>query len=62
MPSWKHAIRETREYLELNADPDATDEDAADYLMHECGKDQNGRCSLAGTEYCDFECPFSNED
>jgi hypothetical protein len=46
--SLKTAIRETREYLELNCD-----------LMSECGKDNSGGCSLAGTEYCDWECPFS---
>jgi hypothetical protein len=58
--SFKSAVREVREYLELNVDADATDEDAVDYLSEECGKDHNGFCSQAGTEYCDFECPFSN--
>ena len=24
-----------------------------------CGMDRNGRCSQAGTEYCDWNCPFS---
>lgn len=58
MVSLKHAIRETKEYLQLNVDADASDDDAAEYLSEECGKDQRGRCSMAGTEYCDFECPF----
>ncbi len=26
-----------------------------------CGEDDDGQCMLAGTEYCDFECPFHNE-
>jgi uncharacterized protein YggL (DUF469 family) len=36
------------------------DGDAVDELMDECGQDRNGHCSMAGTEYCDWECPFSN--
>jgi hypothetical protein len=60
MSKLSRAIRETREYLELNSDPDATDDDALDFLSDECGKDANGSCSQAGTEYCDWECPFSS--
>lgn len=56
-------IREQREHHELNYDMDEddryTDEDAIDDLMDECGHTRDGGCSLAGTEYCDFECPFS---
>lgn len=53
------AIQETREWMEINGSPDANDDDAIDSLMDECGQDQSGSCSQAGTEYCDFECPFS---
>ena len=53
------AIDETREYLEINSDPDATDEDALEYLMGECDQDSSGYCSKAGSEECDWECPFS---
>lgn len=28
--------------------------------MEECGKTRDGYCMLAGTEHCDFECPFSH--
>lgn len=60
MSKLSRAIKETREYLELNCDPDANDDDALDYLSDECGQDASGACSLAGTEYCDWECPFSS--
>lgn len=59
MASLKNAIRETKEYLQLNMDADANDDDALDYLSEECGKNSKWRCSMAGTEYCDWECPFS---
>lgn len=58
MPSLKRAIAETKEFLQLNRDPDADDDDAYEDLMSECGKNARGECSLAGTEYCDWECPF----
>lgn len=52
------AIKEVREYLELNCDPDADVDDAIEHLMAECGDTGSG-CTLAGTEYCDWECPYS---
>jgi len=56
----KTAIKETKEYLELNRDDDfINDDDAYDYLEGECGRDSKGGCSMAGSEYCAFECPFS---
>lgn len=55
----QYAIEETKEHLQINSDPDATDDDALDDLMGECGQDSSGSCSLAGTEYCDWECPFN---
>jgi hypothetical protein len=53
------AVKETREWLEINTNPDATEMDAYENLMGECGKSSSGYCSMAGSEYCDFECPFS---
>lgn len=53
------AIAETREWMEINSDPDATDEDALESLMGDCGNDGSGYCSKAGSEECDWECPFS---
>lgn len=29
--------------------------------MHECGQIPGTGCQLAGTEHCDFECPFREE-
>lgn len=56
-------VAEMKEHLNLNVSrddgEDHTDGDAIDALMDECGKDRHGLCSMAGTEYCDWECPFS---
>lgn len=53
------AIKETKEHLQLNWDEDATDEGALDALDEDCGQMPDGSCQFAGTEYCDWECPFS---
>lgn len=57
----RHAIVEIKEHHQINYDPDDdgySDEDAIDDLLDECGQDGSGHCLLAGSEYCDFECPF----
>lgn len=44
----------------MNDDLICTDEQ--EYLedeFDECGQTPDGYCQLAGTEYCDFECPYS---
>lgn len=51
-------IAEIRQYLEINGEPDVTEADAIEYAMGECGMTSDGYCMLAGTEHCDFECPF----
>lgn len=38
------------------------EEDEWEAAMQECGQTREGGCSLAGTEYCDFDCPFRDED
>lgn len=53
------AVHETKEWLQINGNPEANDSDAIDFLSGECGQMPDGSCSQAGTEYCDFECPFS---
>lgn len=37
------------------------EEDALDHLLQECGQTADGDCLLAGSEYCDFACPFRDE-
>ena len=32
--------------------------DEFEIAMQECGQLPDGTCMLAGTEQCDFECPF----
>jgi hypothetical protein len=56
---FEQAIEEMREHLQINRNPDATDSDAYLELAEECGQDRSGYCSMAGSEYCDWECPFS---
>ena len=54
----KEAARFHLEHLQLNGDPDATEDDAVEALMGECGMMPDGSCGKAGSETCD-ECPFS---
>lgn len=70
MSKLSHAIKEVKEHLELNGGGreidgyhnrnHVTDDDAIEHLMGECGMDRTGSCSMAGTEHCDFDCPFSD--
>lgn len=55
----REAIKETREHLEIDGNPDATEEDALEDLIGECVQMPDGSCTMAGSEYCDFECPFN---
>lgn len=48
---------------EANPAPDFYDEDEPydpeeDDLGDECGRTGDGTCMLAGTEFCDFDCPY----
>jgi hypothetical protein len=36
-------------------------EDEWERAMSECGMMADGYCSAAGSEYCDWDCPFSRE-
>lgn len=38
------------------------DDDPFEDAMQNCGVTDDGSCTLAGTEYCDFEYPFRDED
>jgi hypothetical protein len=68
MKKLRQAIIETKEFMNLNRQRDIvddnddgsfSDDDAMEELESECGRGRDGSCSLAGTEYCDWECPFS---
>lgn len=50
--------RETLEHMQINEDPDATLEDAMWRNRERCGKWGDDGCTKAGTEYCDWECPY----
>ncbi len=47
-------------------DPDDLDRDSetedGKLGVDECGQQSDGACLLAGTEECDFECPFRGEE
>jgi hypothetical protein len=42
-----------REFEVFDDDPDSLD-----YWLSECGLQHDGTCLQAGTEECDWECPF----
>jgi hypothetical protein len=58
---FNRAVKERLEHLELNwgSDDDPTEGDAIEDLIADCGMDASGHCSKAGSEECDWECPFS---
>jgi hypothetical protein len=58
--SFASRVNEMREWLEINGEPDATDEDAIEALEQDCGLTPEGYCTMAGSEYCDWDCPFSS--
>lgn len=37
------------------------DEDEIERAMDECSKMPDGYCGAAGSEYCEFECPFRDD-
>ncbi len=48
---------EARGYYDYD-EPEYDDE--ADYdPIEDCGKMPGGQCTLAGTEFCDWDCPYS---
>lgn len=38
---------------------DAEEVDEDEQVAMDCGRIQDGTCTLAGTEFCDWDCPFS---
>ncbi len=58
-PFVRHRLKEQQDHMQCNGSPDATLEDAYEALMQECGMRADGYCGKAGSEECDWECPFS---
>lgn len=46
---------ETFDYEEYDGDED-------EEWPFDCGMDRNGNCGYAGSEECDFECPYRAEE
>jgi uncharacterized protein YggL (DUF469 family) len=45
-----------------NDDSDCDNEDdELERAMDECGQMSDGFCTMIGSEYCDWECPFSRQ-
>jgi hypothetical protein len=57
----QHRIREEWQWMQDNYEEDITERDALDHLLQECGQTDDGDCLHAGSEYCDFDCPFRDE-
>ena len=38
------------------------EDDEMESLAQACGLYTNGQCSMAGTEHCDFECPWRDSE
>lgn len=49
--------------IEIDTDPveDDPEDDESDDWFDRCGRTPDGTCMLAGTEECDFECPYRDE-
>lgn len=48
-------------------DPDVDEpqddfDDESDELEFDCHMDRNGDCGAAGSEECEFECPYNNRN
>lgn len=55
----QHRLREELAW-ERTRDPQATEDDAMQYLHDQCGW-ENGTCRYAMSEYCALDCPFRPE-
>jgi hypothetical protein len=51
----------TRDFGDFNDDAFDDDADELEDAMQNCGMLQDGSCMKAGSEECDWECPFSGE-
>lgn len=51
-------IREEEEWIENNG----WEGDSYEELLSQCGMTRDGGCMYAGSEYCDWDCPFDSFD
>jgi hypothetical protein len=51
---------ETGELPEFDDDDYVDDDDGDDFDDDECGMTADGGCTLAGTEFCDWDCPYGS--
>lgn len=56
-----HRVGEEWLWLRLNANAQATREDALEYLRSQCGY-HNGHCRYVTSAYCEIDCPYRPED
>lgn len=50
-------------FEDIYPDPDDIDDgDEFDWLEQECGLADDGQCAMAGTEHCDFTCPYRDSE
>ena len=57
---WDYPDYDDDSYGDDDYDED-DEEDEFQYHLDNCGQMPDGSCGLAGTEHCDFECPFRDK-
>lgn len=59
----KNAVQEQiDDHLYQDDDDYDPDEDRQAWLEAECGLMNDGQCLMAGTEHCDFTCPWRDSE
>ena len=47
------------DFCDDDDDAESREEAEIENALNECGDMGNGNCMLAGTEYCEFKCPYN---
>ena len=56
--SFEHKMKSYEDWCEANGGDDWDWDDAYEIALSECGQMPDGFCTMAGTEHCDWDCPF----